>query len=111
MRWKPLSESRRADGQGVMDQQFDIVIAGGGMVGASLACALAGLPLRLAVVERVPFDDAAQPSFDLRTTALSRTSQRILDALGIWSAVADSASNSTDAKGVMNPLPFMPVTQ
>lgn len=62
------------------------------MVGASLACALASLPLRIAVVERVPFDDAAQPSFDLRTTALSRTSQRILETMGVWSEVAASAA-------------------
>lgn len=75
-----------------MTQQFDIVIAGGGMVGASLACALAKLPLRLAVVERVAFDNDAQPSFDLRTTALSRTSQCILDSLGVWRDVAKHAA-------------------
>ncbi len=75
-----------------MTQQYDIVIAGGGMVGASLACALAELPLRVAVVERVPFDHDTQPSFDLRTTALSRTSQRILDSLGVWSDVANRAA-------------------
>lgn len=75
-----------------MTEQFDIVIAGGGMVGASLACALAKLPLRLAVVERIPFDSDAQPSFDLRTTALSRTSQCILDSLGVWREVAKHAA-------------------
>jgi len=75
-----------------MTQTYDIVIAGGGMVGASLACALAELPLRVAVVERVPFDQDTQPSFDLRTTALSRTSQRILDSLGVWGDVANRAA-------------------
>ncbi|UCG72616.1 MAG: 2-octaprenyl-6-methoxyphenyl hydroxylase [Chromatiales bacterium] len=75
-----------------MTPTVDIAIAGGGMVGASLACALAQLPLRVAVVERVPFDNDAQPSFDLRTTALSRTSQCILDSLGIWGDVADCAA-------------------
>ena len=75
-----------------MRSNFDIVIAGGGMVGASLACALAELPLRVAVVERVPFDSDAQPSFDLRTTALSRTSQCILDSLGVWNDVAQYAA-------------------
>lgn len=62
------------------------------MVGASLACALAELPLRLAVVERVPFDSEIQPSFDLRTTALSRTSRCILDTLGIWKDLDDEAA-------------------
>jgi 2-octaprenyl-6-methoxyphenol hydroxylase len=71
---------------------FDVVISGGGMVGASLACALGSLPLRIALVEAVPFDSDSQPSFDARTTALSRTSQRILDSLGIWADVAGQAN-------------------
>lgn len=74
------------------DAMFDVVIAGGGMVGASLACALGELALRVAVIEPYPFDSSAQPSFDLRTTALSRSSQRILSALGVWNAVADAAA-------------------
>ena len=74
------------------DPTFDVVLAGGGMVGASLACALEQLPLRVAVIEPYPFDSAAQPSFDLRTTALSRSSQRILSGLGVWDAVADLAA-------------------
>ncbi|MDJ0927547.1 MAG: 2-octaprenyl-6-methoxyphenyl hydroxylase [Gammaproteobacteria bacterium] len=77
---------------GASEFDYDVVIAGGGMVGASLACALAGLPLRVAVVEPVPFDSDTQPSFDLRTTALSRSSQRILDSLGLWSRVAADAT-------------------
>ncbi len=73
-------------------QDYDLLIAGGGMVGASLACALARLPLRVAVVEPVPLASAEQPSFDLRTTALSRSSQRILDGLGLWNELAPVAT-------------------
>lgn len=70
-------------------QDFDIVIAGGGMVGASLAVALAALPLRTLVVEATPPSDAAQPSYDDRATAISESSRRILEGIGCWSALAD----------------------
>jgi 2-octaprenyl-6-methoxyphenol hydroxylase len=70
----------------------DILIAGGGMVGASLAAALAGLPLRVLLVEAIPAGSPGQPSFDARTTALSRSSQHILQALRIWPAVATRAT-------------------
>lgn len=70
----------------------DVLIAGGGMVGASLAAALARLPLQVVVVEQVPLAAGGQPSFDERTTALSRSSQRILAGLGLWDALAGEAS-------------------
>ena len=59
-------------------QHFDVVIAGGGLVGASLAVALRGSGLSVAVVEPVAADADAQPSFDERRTALAPTSQRFL---------------------------------
>jgi 2-octaprenyl-6-methoxyphenol hydroxylase len=68
--------------------EVDILIAGGGMVGASLASALARLPLKVALVEAVPFASEGQPSFDDRTVALSRSSQAILDTLGLWPSLA-----------------------
>jgi len=77
---------------GAAEVDCDILIAGGGMVGASLAVALARLPVRVMLVESVPAGAPGQPSFDARTTALSRSSQRILATLGIWPAVqADAA--------------------
>jgi 2-octaprenyl-6-methoxyphenol hydroxylase len=71
----------------------DIAIIGGGMVGASLAVALAPLGLNVAVVEAVPYDSALQPSFDERTTALSNGSRHILEALNTWQAVAAAATD------------------
>jgi 2-octaprenyl-6-methoxyphenol hydroxylase len=70
----------------------DVLIAGGGMVGASLAVALAGLPLRVTLVEAIPAGSPGQPSFDARTTALSRSSRHILGTLGIWPEVAKHAA-------------------
>ena len=64
--------------------KFDIAIVGGGLVGASLACALAPLGFSVAVLEKVPFRAAAQPSYDDRTLALSYSSCKILQGLGLW---------------------------
>jgi 2-octaprenyl-6-methoxyphenol hydroxylase len=75
-----------------MPAEYDIVIAGGGMVGASLACALANTDLRIALVEAVTQDADYQPSYDERGLALSLSSQRILQALGVWQQVESNAN-------------------
>lgn len=66
-----------------MTDGHDVVVAGGGLVGATLAIALAGGHQRVAVVEATPPGDP-QPGFDDRATALSRTSVQILETLGAW---------------------------
>ena len=75
-----------------MSETVDIAIVGGGMVGASLAVALQGLGVKLSLIEAVPHDAAANPSFDERTTALSNGSRRILETLGIWAKVDAAAT-------------------
>jgi 2-octaprenyl-6-methoxyphenol hydroxylase len=71
---------------------FDVAIVGGGMVGATLGVALAPLNLRVAIIEAIPHNAAAQPSFDERTTALSNGSRRILETLSVWPAVSALAT-------------------
>ena len=73
-------------------QEFDLLIVGGGLVGASLAAALAPLPLKIAVVEAMPFGSRGQPSFDDRATALSEGSRRIFESMGVWSGMAAEAA-------------------
>lgn len=63
---------------------FDLAIAGGGLVGASLALALAPLALRIAIIEAVPPGGTEHPSFDERTTALANGSVRVFRSLGVW---------------------------
>ncbi len=78
-----------------MNQRYDIVIAGGGMIGTSLALALLPLGLRVAVVEAVPRTSPAQPSFDDRSTALSRSTQRMFAAMGLWDDIAAASTPIT----------------
>ena len=74
------------------DNRYDIVIAGGGMAGTCLALALEPLGLRIAMVEAVARKDPSQPSFDDRSTALSRSSQRMFEAMGLWPDVVAAST-------------------
>ncbi|WP_144392690.1 2-octaprenyl-6-methoxyphenyl hydroxylase [Pleionea sediminis] len=65
-------------------KQFDVVIVGGGMIGASMALALAPLPIRIAVVDVYSHDHQKQPSFDDRSIALSYGSRVIFEAMNVW---------------------------
>lgn len=72
----------------MVKHDFDIVIVGAGMVGAALACALGGARLRVALIEAQPFQhDWPADSFDQRVSAITRASQNIFQALGVWPAM------------------------
>lgn len=79
---------------------YDVAICGGGLVGASLALALAELSLRVVLIEAQPLGSseqqaasAQQPSFDDRSTALSNGSRRIFEAIGVWPLLAREATS------------------
>ena len=85
-----------------MDQQeYDLVIVGGGLVGASLALALQPLAEKLnwkiCLVENQPPTNAPQisdwqPSFDARSTALAWGTRLIYERLGLWQDLAQHAN-------------------
>jgi 2-octaprenyl-6-methoxyphenol hydroxylase len=75
-----------------MKTDFDILIIGGGLVGASLACALRATPLRIGVIEAVPLAASTQPSYDDRTLALAWGSKKIFEGMGVWDEVAPEAT-------------------
>ena len=80
---------------------YDVIIAGGGMVGASLALQLScqsDSALNILVVESFPLPVATsaapvyRPSFDARSSALSYGSRLILEKLGVWQALDEQLS-------------------
>lgn len=77
---------------GGMSEHHDIVIVGGGLVGASLAIALDGCGFRVALIEAVAPQLDAQPSYDERNLALARASVNALQALGIWAHTEQRAA-------------------
>jgi len=81
-----------------MKHDFDVVVVGGGMVGAGCAALLGAFrptaALRVALLEPKP---ASLPGRDeplaLRVSALSRASQRVLERAGAWQAVVDRGAS------------------
>ncbi|SQL18323.1 2-octaprenyl-3-methyl-6-methoxy-1,4-benzoquinol hydroxylase [Morganella morganii] len=67
-------------------QSYDVVIAGGGMVGLALACGLHGCGLRIAVIEKQAPDTRFDPQapFAVRVSAINSASERLLGRLGVW---------------------------
>ncbi len=70
---------------------YDVLVVGGGLVGASLACALGGQPLKVGVLEAVPFERSGASSYDDRAIALSYGARLIFEAMGVWPAMAEAA--------------------
>lgn len=71
-----------------MKEQFDVVIVGGGMVGAAVACCLGGSNLSVAVIENeFPSEFNIEQPHDLRVSALSIASKTILETIGAWQGV------------------------
>lgn len=70
---------------------YDMIIVGGGMVGASLAIALAHTGLRLALIEAYTPGADSQPSYDDRAIALAYGTRRIFEATGVWPALSEVA--------------------
>lgn len=70
-----------------MNSTYPVTIHGGGMVGAALACALADAGLRVLLLEAQP-PTPPTDTVDLRVSALSVASRRILEHLGAWETIA-----------------------
>ena len=64
-------------------QGSDVIILGGGLVGLALAAALDASGLRVTVVDPADPDTRLDAAFDGRTSAISSSSRRMFDTVGI----------------------------
>lgn len=73
---------------GDIRKHHDIIVVGGGMVGAAVACGLSGAGFDIAVIERhEPQRNWPAEEIDLRVSAINRGSQQLLDNLGAWPGI------------------------
>jgi 2-octaprenyl-6-methoxyphenol hydroxylase len=94
-----------------MIHDVDVLIAGGGLNGTTLALALASGGLSVALVDPAP-PGAREGAFDGRSYALALTSQRLLKVLGVWGRIAEHAQpileiKVTDGRAGDGPSPFV----
>ncbi|HYC68484.1 UbiH/UbiF/VisC/COQ6 family ubiquinone biosynthesis hydroxylase [Brevundimonas sp.] len=71
--------------------RHDVIIAGAGMAGATFALAAAQGGLKVGLVDPQPFSAQLAPTFDGRSTAIAFSTFRMLDALGVGTALRPHA--------------------
>jgi 2-octaprenyl-6-methoxyphenol hydroxylase len=76
----------------------DVVIAGAAMSGLATAAALVSAGLDVVLVDRADPRDETVAGNDIRTTAISLSSRRMLEVLGAWDGVADTAEPILDIR-------------
>lgn len=81
-----------------MARDGDVLIVGGGLNGPALALALASGGVSSIVIDSQTVATRADPDFDGRAYALSLSSRRMLEALGLWSALAGRAQAIAEIK-------------
>jgi 2-octaprenyl-6-methoxyphenol hydroxylase len=76
----------------------DVLITGGGMVGLTLALALADAGLTVIVIDSLPVAERAATAYDGRSSAIAEGSRRVLDGIGIWDRMAPEACPILDIR-------------
>ena len=76
----------------------DAIVVGGGMVGGTLALALAAGGLAVTLVDRTPLPAMAAASYDGRASAVAYASQRLLAQIGLWREVEHAAEPILDIR-------------
>jgi 2-octaprenyl-6-methoxyphenol hydroxylase len=79
-------------------KRLDLAIVGAGLNGSLLALAAGEAGLDTALIDRMPLGTMTAAGFDGRTTAITYTSQRLFQALGLWNDLAAEAEPILDIR-------------
>lgn len=74
-----------------MAEDVELLVAGGGLVGLTLAIACAGAGLAVALIDRQDPRAMQDDVFDGRSSAIAYGSRRVLDGIGVWPEIAPQA--------------------
>jgi ubiquinone biosynthesis UbiH/UbiF/VisC/COQ6 family hydroxylase len=92
--------------------RYDIAIIGAGPAGLSFARALGDTDLRVALIERQPVTQLAEPAFDGREIALTQLSSRLMRELGQWQRIDPAQISPLRRARVLNgPSPFAMIVE
>ena len=78
--------------------EVEVLISGGGVVGLSLAIALADAGMDVAVVDRADPKALLAAPYDGRSSAIARGSQQVFAGIGVWDGMADHAAPILDIR-------------
>ncbi len=87
-------------------RRCDVLVVGGGMVGAAVAPILAAAGLDVVLVDREDPAVLTSAPFDGRASAIAYASQRMLETSGLWAGMADHAQPILEIRVSEGASPF-----
>jgi len=80
------------------DIETEVLVVGGGMVGMTLASALAGAGAAVAVVDSAPAESQLEAAYDGRASAIAHGSAQVFRGIGLWPYLEDEAGPIVDIR-------------
>lgn len=88
------------NGKGKQNRELraEVLVAGGGMAGMTLGCALAGVGVETVVVDTAPRDDRLDEGYDGRASAIAHGSAQVFRGIGLWPYLEPDAGPILDIR-------------
>ena len=81
-----------------MSERVEVAIVGGGMVGSTLAAALAQAGIPVALIDKADPAALTEEAYDGRTVAIAHATHRLLQATGLWTRIVPHAEPILDIR-------------